>query len=129
MKIIILIAGIILSTWVSVTVYTPVKVLVWGIQEVYISSQVAIKKTGTTVDKITSTTAYQEIAKMFGIEQAKESVKTPSSGNKAIIEKLFGYNLALWTSVICGILTFSIYMNIIMFIGFFFKPITFFMKK
>jgi len=66
---------------------------------------------------------------MFGIEQAKEAVKTPSSGDKAIIEKLFDYNLALWASVICGLLTLSIYFNIIAFIAFFFKPITFMMKK
>jgi hypothetical protein len=66
---------------------------------------------------------------MFGIEEAKEAVKSPESGDKAVIEKLFDYNLALWISVLCGVLTFSIYINIIMFIAFFFKPITFFMKK
>ncbi len=129
MKFIILIAGIILSIWVSVTVYTPTKAFVWGIKEVYISSQLAVKKTGNTIEKITSTTAYQEIAKMFGMDQAKEAVKTPSFWDKSSVEKLFDYNLALWISVLCGLLTFSIYFNIIAFIAFFFRPITFLMKK
>lgn len=88
-----------------------------------------IKKAGTTIDQVKNTTAYQEIAKMFGIDQAKEAVKTPDNGNKAVIEKLFEYNLALWFSVFCGFLTFSLYINLVMFIAFFFKPITFFVKK
>lgn len=129
MKFIIFIIGIFLSGWVSFTVYPPINTVTTGLKEYYISSQVTLKKAGTTLDTVKNTTAYQEIAKMFGIEQAKEAVKTPDSGNKAVIEKLFDYNLALWISVLCGILTFSIYINIIMFIGFFFKPITFFMKK
>lgn len=129
MKFIIFIIGIFLSGWVSFTVYPPLHTFTTGLKEYYISSQVTLKKANTTLDKVTSTSAYQEIAKMFGIEQAKEAVKTPSSGNKAIIEKLFDYNLALWISALCGFLTFSIYMNIIMFVAFFFKPITFLMKK
>lgn len=89
-----------------------------------------LKKAGTTIDAVKNTTVYQDIAKMFGIEQAKEAVKTPNSGgNKAIIETLFDHNLALWISVLCSVLTFSLYINLVMFIGFFFKPITFFMKK
>lgn len=101
MKFIILIAGILLSIWVSVTVYTPLHTFTTGLQKQYISSQLAIKKAGTTLDTITSTTAYQEIAKMFGIEKAKEAIKTPNTGDKDIIEKLFDYNLALWISIFC----------------------------
>ncbi len=129
MKAIIFIAGLILSIWVSTTVYPTANTFTKGLKEYYISSQVTLKKAGTTLDKVTSTTAYQEVAKMFGIKQAKEAVTTPDSGNKAVIEKLFEYNLALWFSVFCGFLTFSLYMNLVMFIAFFFKPITFFMKK
>ena len=129
MKFIILIAGLLLSIWVSVTVYTPIHTFTTGLQKQYISSQLAIKKAGTTFDAITSTTAYQEIAKMFGIEKAKEAIKTPKTGDKDIIEKLFEYNLALWISVWCGLLTLSVYFNLIAFIAFFFKPITFMMKK
>ncbi len=129
MKFIILLIGLFLSGWVSFTVYPTLNTVTTGLKEYYISSQVTLKKAGTTIDKVTSTTAYQEIAKMFGIEQAKEAVKTPDSGNKAAIEKLFDYNLALWISVLCGLLTLSIYFNIIAFIAFFFKPITFMMKK
>jgi len=129
MKIILLIAGIILSVWVSVTVYTPVNNFVGGVKEVYLSSQVAVKKTGNTIDAITNTTAYQEIAKMFGIEKAKEAVMTPDTGSKDAITKFFEYDIALWISVITWFLTLSIYFNIISFIAFFFKPITFMMKK
>lgn len=129
MKFIILIAGILLSVWVSVTVYTPIHTFTEGLKKQYISSQLVIKKAGTTLDTITSTTAYQEIAKMFGIEQAKEAIKSPNTGNKDIVEKLFDYNLALWISVWCGFLTLSIYFNIIALLAFFFKPITFMMKK
>jgi len=129
MKLIILLIGIFLSGWVSFTVYTPLKAFTTGLQKYYISSQVALDKANTTFDKVASTTAYQEIAKLFGIEQAKEAVKTPSTGDKAIIEKLFDYNLALWASLICGLLTLSVYFNIIAFIAFFFKPVTFMMKK
>jgi len=129
MKIIIFIAGLLLSIWVSTTVYTPMHAVTTGLKEYYISSQITLKKAWTTLDTVKNTTVYQEIAKMFGIEQAKEAVKTPDSWDKAIIEKLFDYNLALWFSIFCGVLTFSIYMNIIMLIAFFFKPVTFFMKK
>lgn len=129
MKLVLLIAGIILSTWVSVTVYTPVKQFVTGVQEVYISSQVAVRRTGNTIDAITNTAAYQEIAKMFGIEKAKEAVTTPNTGDKESVERLFEYNIALWVSIICGLLTLSVYFNIISFIAFFLKPVTFLMKK
>jgi len=101
MKIFLLIIGIILSVWVSVTVYTPVNNFVGGVREVYLSSQIAVKKTGNTIDRITDTTAYQEIAKMFGIEKAKEAVMTPDGGDRDVVTKLFDYNLALWISVIC----------------------------
>ncbi|MFA6079966.1 MAG: hypothetical protein WC753_00595 [Candidatus Gracilibacteria bacterium] len=129
MKFILLIAGLILSTWVSVTIYTPVSQFVTGIKEVYISSQIAVKKTGNTLDAITNTTAYQEIAKMFGIEKAKEAVTTPTKGDKDIVTKFFDHNIALWISVLCGFLTLSVYFNIITFLAFFFKPVTFLMKK
>lgn len=129
MKFVILIAGMILSVWVSVTVYTPVKAFTNGIKEVYISSQVAVKKTGNTIEKVTSTAAYKEIAKMFGMDQAKAAVKSPTAWDKNVIEKLFDYNIALWISVLCGFLTFSVYFNIIAFFAFFFKPVTFLMKK
>lgn len=129
MKLIILVLGILLSSWVSFTVYPPIHTVTTGLKEYYISSQVTLKKAGTTLSAIKTTTAYQEIAKMFGMEAAKDAVITPESGNKATIEKLFDYNLALWISVLCGVLTFSIYINIIMFIAFFLKPITFLMKK
>jgi len=129
MKIIILITGLILSIWVGATIYPTANTFTKGLKEYYISSQVTLKKAGTTIDAVKNTTVYQDIAKMFGIEQAKEAVKTPDSGNKAVIEKLFEYDLALWFSVFCGFLTFSLYMNLVMFIAFFFKPITFFMKK
>jgi hypothetical protein len=129
MKFIILFIGIFLAGWVSFTVYPPLNTVTTGLKEYYISSQITLKKAGTTIDKVTSTTAYQEIAKMFGIEQAKEAVKSPSSGNKAVIGKLFDYNLALWISVFCGLLTLSIYFNVVAIIAFFFKPVTFFMKK
>ncbi len=95
MKFIILLIGLFLSGWVSFTVYPTLNTVTTGLKEYYISSQVTLKKAGTTIDKVTSTTAYQEIAKMFGIEQAKEAVKTPDSGNKAAIEKLFDYALGL----------------------------------
>lgn len=129
MKFIILIIGIFLSGWVSFTVYPPLNTVTTGLKEYYISSQLQLKRAGTTIETVKNTTVYQEIAKMFGIEQAKEAVKTPDSGDKAIIEKLFDYNLALWIAVLCGLLTLSIYFNIIAFIAFFFKPISFMMKK
>lgn len=126
---VILIVWVFLSCWVGFIVYTPVQDVTTGLKEYYISSQVTLKKAGTTLDKVTSTTAYQEIAKLFGVEQAKKSVMTPEKGNKAVIEKLFDNNLALWISVWCWLLTLSIYFNIIIFLAFFFKPITFFIKK
>lgn len=101
MKFIVFIIGIFLAGWVSFTVYPPLNAVTTGLKEYYISSQVTLKKAGTTLDVVKDTTVYQEIAKMFGIEQAKEAVKSPASGNKAAIEKLFDYNLALWASVLC----------------------------
>lgn len=135
MKLIVFSVGLILSIWVSVTVYGPTRAFVTDIQKVYLQSKAVqrtiVQKSGTTVNAITD--AYKEISRVFGVkvaeENAKEEVTTPApAGTKDSIEQLFEHNIALWISVAAGLMTLSMYMNIIGFIAFFMKPLTFFMK-
>ncbi len=106
-----------------------------SIQKVYLQSKAiqrtVVQKSGTTVNTITD--AYKEIARVFGVsvaeETAKKEVSTPvATGTQDPIEKLFNHNLALWISTFAGFMTLSLYLNILSFIAFFLKPVTFFMK-
>jgi hypothetical protein len=90
-----------------------------------------VQKSGNTVNTITD--AYKEIARVFGVEVAEESAKeeisTPTpAGDRDPIEQLFEHNIALWIAAGTGFMTFSLYLNILSFIAFFLKPVTFFMK-
>lgn len=134
MKLMIFLVGLVLSVWVGFTVYSPVNEFVIGVKKVYIQSQTIQRtvtdKSGVVINTITD--AYQEMARMFGIEVAEDTAKEEvinTSDQKDVLERLFDHNIALWVSVICGALTMSLYFNIIWFIAFFFKPITFLMKK
>ena len=135
MKLVLFLVGVVLSVWVAVTVYAPVQSYVTSVQKVYLQSKAiqrtVIQKSWTTVNTITD--AYKEIARVFGVEVAEETAKkevsTPvASGTQDPIESLFNHNLALWFSTFTGFLTLSIYLNILTFIAFFLKPVTFFMK-
>lgn len=135
MKLIIFLVGLVLSAWVSVVVYSPVQSFVIDIQKVYLQSKAiqrtVVQKSGNTVNTITD--AYKEIARVFGVEVAEESAKeeisTPTpSGTRDPIEQLFEHNIALWIAAWVGFMTFSLYLNILSFIAFFLKPITFFVK-
>lgn len=135
MKLIIWIIGILLSTWVSYVVYTPTQKFVNEIQWMYIKSKVIQKTFEEKTDTFskTFTKSYKEVARVFWIKAAEENIKkeiteTTTVDEKNAIEKLFSYNIALWVSIVCGFLTLSVYLNIIGFISFFLKPITFFMK-
>lgn len=136
MKLIIFLVGFILSVWVGVTVYGPVDGFVTDIKEIYLKSKATQRtisqKSETTINAITDT--YKEIARVFGVKVAEESVKedisTPTpSGTRDPIEQLFQHNIALWIAMASGFLTLSLYLNILSFIAFFLKPVTFFMKK
>lgn len=89
---------------------------------------------GTKSESTLNTIAesYKEVARVFGIKAAEESIKkeitSPDVAQQNAIEKLFDHNIALWLSTLAGFMTMSIYLNIIGIIGFFLKPITFFMK-
>lgn len=120
----------------SVVIYSPVEAFVTSIQKVYLQSKAiqrtVVQKSGNTVNTITD--AYKEIARVFGVkvaeESAKEEVSTPTpAGKRDPVEQLFEHNIALWIAVAGGFMTFSLYMNILSFIAFFMKPVTFFMKK
>lgn len=135
MKLIIFLVGLVLSIWMSVVVYTPVQSFVVDIQKVYLQSKAiqrtVVQKSGNTVNTITD--AYKEIARVFGVEVAEESAKeeisTPTpAGTKDPIEQLFEHNIALWIAAGCGFMVFSLYLNILSFVAFFLKPITFFVK-
>lgn len=135
MKLIIWIIGILLSVWVSYVVYTPTQKFVNEIQWMYIKSKVIQKTFEEKTDTFskTFTESYKEVARVFWIKAAEENIKkeiteTTTVDEKNAIEKLFSYNIALWVSIVCGFLTLSVYLNIIGFISFFLKPITFFMK-
>lgn len=81
----------------------------------------------------TITDAYKEIARVFGVsvaeETAKKDISTPvASGTQDPVEALFKHNVALWLSALAGFLTMSIYLNVLSFIAFFLKPVTFLIK-
>jgi hypothetical protein len=135
MKLILFLVGVILSVWVSVIVYTPAQWFITNIEKVYLQSKAiqrtVVQKSGTTVSTITDT--YKEIARVFGVkvaeESAKQEVSTPvASGTKDPVEQLFQHDLALWLSVWVGCMTLSLYLNLLSFIAFFLKPVTFLMK-
>lgn len=135
MKLIIFLVGLIISAWISVIVYAPVESFVVDIQKVYLQSKAiqrtVVQKSGSTVNTITD--AYKEIARVFGVEVAEESAKeeisTPTpAGTKDPIEQLFEHNIALWIAAGAGFMVFSLYLNILSFVAFFLKPITFFVK-
>lgn len=135
MKLIIFSVGLILSVWVSVIVYTPTQAFVTDIKEIYLKSKATQRtinqKSEATINTITE--SYKEIARVFWVKVAEESVKeevtTPTPAwKKDPIEQLFGHNIALWIAAGAGLMTLSMYMNIIGFITFFMKPLTFFMK-
>lgn len=136
MKIIILIVGIALSIWASVTVYKPTQAFVTDIKEVYLKSRATQRtisqKSEKTINTITE--SYKEIARVFWVKVAEESVreevKTPTpTGDKDPIEQLFEHNIALWIATAAWLMTLSLYINIISFFAFFLKPVTFLMKK
>ena len=95
MKLILFLAGAIISTWVAVTVYTPVQDFVVGVQKVYIQSKVIKKdyKQKTDVAISSMTESYKEIARVFGIDvadkAAKEEILPTKNGTPDPIEKLF----------------------------------------
>lgn len=135
MKLIIFLVGLVISIWVGVIVYSPVQSFVIDIQKVYLQSKAiqrtVVQKSGSTVNTITD--AYKEIARVFGVEVAEESAKeeitTPTpAGTKDPIEQLFEHNIALWIAAGTGFMVFSLYINILSFIAFFLKPMTFFVK-
>ena len=119
----------------SYTVYTPAKEFSTGIQKVYLQTKTIEKTLSSKTDSALTSfnDAYQELTRMFGIEVAQDTIKkeilTPkNTSEKSVIDSIFTHDIALWISVGTGLMVFSIYMNIIMLIGFFLKPITFFMK-
>ncbi len=134
MKLILFLAGAILSIWVSVSVYRPVQEFVVGVEKVYIQSKVVKKeymqKTDTALSSISE--SYKEIARVFGIEvaekAAKEEILPAKKGEIDPIEKLFTYDIAFWLAFGAGFFTMSLYLNILGIIAFFLKPLTFFMK-
>ncbi len=134
MKLILFLAGAILSIWVSVSVYRPVQEFVVGVEKVYIQSKVVKKeymqKTDTAISSISE--SYKEIARVFGIEvaekAAKEEILPAKKWEIDPIEKLFTYDIAFWLSFAAGSMTMSLYLNVLAIIAFFLKPITFFMK-
>ena len=136
MKLIIFIIGLILSVWVAVAVYTPTQAFVTDIKEIYLKSRATQRtisqKSETTINTITE--SYKEIARVFWVkvaeENMKEEVATPApTGERDPVEQLFEHNIALWIAAGAGFMTLSIYINIISFFAFFFKPVTFLMKK
>ncbi len=136
MKIIIFIIGIVLSLWVSIAVYSPTQAFVTDIKEIYLKSKATqrtiSRKSEETINTITE--SYKEIARVFGVKVAEENIKnevtTPTpAGDRDPVENLFDHNIALWIATGAGLTTLSIYINIISFFAFFFKPITFLMKK
>lgn len=136
MKLIILIVGIVLSVWVSITVYTPTQAFVTDIKEIYLKSRATQRtisqKSETTINTITE--SYKEIARVFWVEVAaenmREEVSTPTpTGAWDPVEQLFEHNIALWIATAAGLMTLSLYINIITFFSFFLKPVTFLMRK
>lgn len=135
MKLILFLVGLVLSIWASVVVYSPIQSFVVDIQKVYLQSKAiqrtVVQKSGNTVNTITD--AYKEIARVFGVEvaeqSAKEEISTPTpAGIRDPIEQLFEHNIALWIATGVGFMTLSLYLNLLSFIAFFLKPVTFFMK-
>jgi hypothetical protein len=136
MKLILFFVGITLALWTGAMVYNPVQTFVTDIQKVYLQSKAIqrtiVDKSGTSLNTITD--AYKEIARVFGVDvadkNAKQEVSTPvPNGTKDPIEKLFEYNIAFWVSAGVSFMVLSLYLNMISLISFFFKPLTFFMKK
>lgn len=126
----------VLSVWISVVVYTPTQAFVTDIKEIYLKSKATQRtisqKSEATINTITE--SYKEIARVFGVKVAEESIKeevaTPTpAGTKDPIEQLFTHNIALWIATAAGFMTLSIYVNILSFFAFFLKPVTFLMRK
>ncbi|MCB9807371.1 hypothetical protein H6768_05895 [Candidatus Peribacteria bacterium] len=136
MKLIIFLIGVVLSVWVGVIVYTPTQAFVTDIKEIYLKSKATQRtisqKSEATINTITE--SYKEIARVFGMKVAEESIKeditTPTpAGTKDPIEQLFTHNIALWIATATSFMTLSLYVNVLSFFAFFLKPVTFLIKK
>jgi flavin reductase (DIM6/NTAB) family NADH-FMN oxidoreductase RutF len=77
MKLIIFLIGVVLSVWVSAVIYTPTQAFVTDIKEIYLKSKATQRtisqKSEATINTITE--SYKEIARVFGVKVAEESIK------------------------------------------------------
>lgn len=110
--------------------YEPIQETITMIEDVYVkmrSYESVMEETATgTLDRIAN--VFNEVNRLLGREVAEEKVReniVTSPEEKALLDKLFEQDLALWISAACSLFVFSLYFNLLSFIMLLFRPFLF----
>lgn len=110
--------------------YEPVQKGVNMVEDIYVKMRsyesILEETTNGTLDRIAN--VFNEVNRLLGREVAEEKVRetiVTSPEEKALFDKLFEQNLALWISAATSVFVFSLYFNLVSFFLLLLKPFLF----